>query len=59
MKNVSMSVKDNVLTVSIDLSKRFGPSASGKSIIIASTEGNQSVPGQEEIKVGVNVYTKE
>ena len=25
---------------------------------IASTEGNQSVPGHEEIKIGLNVYTK-
>jgi hypothetical protein len=29
-----------------------------KSTIIASTEGNVSVPGKEEVKIGLNVYTK-
>lgn len=58
MKNVEMSVEGNVLTIRVDLSQRFGKSSSGKSTIVASTEGNQSVPGNEEIKLGLNVYTK-
>jgi len=58
MKNVLMNVDGNVLTIKIDMSKDFGPSTSGKNIIIASTEGNQSVPDKEEIKVGLNVYKK-
>lgn len=58
MKNVEMSVDGNTLTIKVDLSKDFGPSASGKTIIIASTEGNQSVPGKEAVKVGLNVYKK-
>lgn len=33
-------------------------STSGKTFIIASTEGNQSVPGRETLKVGLNVYKK-
>ncbi len=45
------------LTITVDLSKEFGPSASGKTIIIASTEGSVSVPDREE-KVGLNVYRK-
>jgi len=57
MKNVEMSVEGNILTIKVDLSKEFGPSASGKTIIIASTEGNVSVPNREE-KVGLNVYHK-
>lgn len=56
MKNVEMSVDGNILTIKVDLSKEFGPSSSGKTIIIASTEGNVSVPGAEEKKVGLNVY---
>ena len=40
MKNVEMSLEGNILTIKVDLSKEFGPSASGKTIIIASTEGN-------------------
>ena len=57
MKNVQMTVEGNILTIRVDLSKEFGPSASGKTIIIASTEGNLSVPAREE-KVGLNVYRK-
>ena len=58
MKNVEMQVNGDVLTLTVDLSKRFGKSSSGKSEIIASTEGNQALPGMDEIKVGLNVYTK-
>ena len=58
MKNVEMKVENNVLTIRIDLGKEFGPSTSGKNIIIASTEGNQSVPEKEDVKVGLNVYKK-
>ena len=47
MKNVEMSVEGNILTIKVDLTKDFGPSTSGKTIIIASSEGNQSIPGEE------------
>lgn len=57
MKNVQMSVEGNILTIKVDLTKEFGPSASGKTIIIGSTEGNVSVPDRDE-KVGLNVYRK-
>lgn len=58
MKNVEMTVEENILTVKVDLTKEFGPSTSGKTIIIASTEGNQAVPDKETIKIGLNVYKK-
>ena len=58
MKNIEMSVNGDVLTIKVDLSKTFGKSSSGKSTIIASTEGNISVSGKEEVKIGLNVYTK-
>ncbi len=58
MKNVEMKVEENILTIKVDLTKEFGPSASGKTIIIASTEGNISIPEKEEIKIGLNVYKK-
>ncbi len=57
MKNVQMAVDGNILTIKVDLSKECGPSSSGKTIIIASTEGNVSVPERDE-KVGLNVYRK-
>lgn len=56
MQNIEMSTQGTILTITIDLSKSFGTSGSGKSTIIASTGGNQSVPGREEIKVGATVY---
>ena len=58
MKNVEMAVEGNILTIKVDLTKDFGPSSSGKTIIIASTEGNISVPDHEEKKIGLNVYKK-
>jgi hypothetical protein len=57
MKNVEMKVEGNILTIKVDLTKEFGPSSSGKTIIVASTEGNQSLPDRDE-KVGLNVYKK-
>ena len=58
MKNIEMSVAGQELIIKVDLSQSFGRSSSGKSVIIASTEGNQSVPGNEEIKIGLNIYKK-
>jgi hypothetical protein len=52
-----MTVEGTTLTIRVDLSKEFGPSASGKTIIIASTEGNVTIPNRAE-KVGLNVYRK-
>jgi len=58
MKNVDLKLEGNILTIKVDISKEFGPSASGKTIIIASTEGNKSVPGKEDVKIGLNIYKK-
>ncbi|MFA4916945.1 MAG: hypothetical protein WC560_09775 [Syntrophales bacterium] len=57
MKNVEMTVEKGILIIKVDLTKEFGPSSSGKTIIIASTEGNINIPDREE-KVGLNVYRK-
>lgn len=56
MNNVDFKVNGNELTIKIDLSKDFGPSASGKTIQIASTLGNMQV--KEGIFMGLNVYAK-
>jgi hypothetical protein len=56
MKNVEMKVEGKKLTIVVDLSKEFGPSSSGKTIIIASTEGNQ--PVGDGAYLGLNVYKK-
>jgi len=57
MKNVELTVDGTMLTIKVDLSKDFGPSSSGKTTIISSTEGNVSIPGREE-KIGLNIYKK-
>lgn len=58
MKNIDMTIEGNTLTIRVDLAKEFGESKSGKSITIASTEGNVSVPDHEDIKIGLNIYRK-
>lgn len=58
MKNVDLSLEDSILTIKVDISKDFGESKSGKSITIASTEGNVPIPDNEEIKIGLNIYRK-
>ena len=63
MKNITMNVKKNgknKLVIEIpDLDADFGKSTSGKTTIVASTEGNISLPAPyEHIKIGINVYKK-
>jgi len=58
MKNVEMKLEGDILTIKVDVTKEFGPSASGKTIIIASTEGNIAIPDKEDVKIGLNVYKK-
>ena len=58
MKNCEMKLTGNMLTITVDISKDFGKSSSGKSVIIATTEGNISIPEKNDIKIGLNVYKK-
>lgn len=60
MKNVQLETKGTLLIITVDMSKEFGRSASGKTTIIASTEGNQAVDGPkgDRLMVGLNVYKK-
>jgi len=58
MKNCEMKLTGNILTITVDISKDFGKSSSAKSIIIASTEGNVSIPEKDDIKIGLNIYKK-
>ena len=57
--NYKTSVSGDTLTITVDLSKRLGPSKTGKSEIIATTSGNKSMlVGDTEIKLGLNIYTE-
>lgn len=58
MQNIQMSKKGNTLTITVDLSKEFGPSKSGKTTVIASTQGNQPVDGADGVYAGINIYRK-
>ena len=58
MKNVATTTEHGKLVITVDLTKELGPSSSGKSIIIATTEGNVDVPGTPDAKFGLNVYRK-
>jgi hypothetical protein len=53
MKNVETKIEGTKLIITVDLSKTFGPSKSGKTIIVASTEGNARIG---PVTVGLNVY---
>ena len=58
MDNVKMQVSGDKLTIEIDLSANFGRSKSGKTVVIASSRGNVSVPDHPEVKIGLNCYKK-
>ena len=53
-KNTSITIdKKGIMTITVDTNKEFGLSKSGKTTIIASTEGNVR---EGEVFVGLNVY---
>jgi len=54
--NIETEVHGNILTIKVDLSQEHGVTGSGKSIKIASSDGNMAVLGREDIKLGLNVY---
>ena len=56
MKNVETTLDGNKLIITVDISQDFGPSKSGKTTIIASTEGNVPVEGHSEIRFCLKVY---
>jgi len=61
MRNVRMERTADTLTITVDLTEKGEMSKSGKIIVIASTEGNQSLKSDEAdggaiIKVGLNVF---
>lgn len=60
MENVKMSVAGDILTIEVNLKHRGEKSSTGKTIRVASTEGNVECPGggNEAIKVGLNIFTK-
>jgi len=58
MKNCDMRLTGNLLIITVDISKEFGKEPSGKSIIVASTEGYIPIPNKDDMKIGLNIYKK-
>jgi len=57
MKNVKAEVNGTKLTITVDLAAPRSASKSGKTQIVASTEGNVTIPGAPEgFKLGLNAY---
>lgn len=57
MENMEMTIEGDTLTIKVDLSQDLGLSKSQKSRKIASSGGNQKIPGSDAI-IGLNVYRK-
>jgi hypothetical protein len=55
MRNMDLALKDTILTITIDLSQDLGPSKSGKSHIVASTDGIVAIPNRAE-QLGLNIF---
>jgi hypothetical protein len=61
MRNVNITRNGSKLTIEVDLSEKGEISKSGKSIVIASTEGNKKIEPDEadngaNIFLGLNLY---
>ena len=59
--SIEMNVQDGILTLKIDTTTDIGPSASGKTIMIASSGGNKKInvgtdEAEDNIMLGLNLY---
>jgi hypothetical protein len=61
MQNITQKVVGTKLIIEVDLTHTIGPSASGKTVMIGSTEGNAKVEGwtKRAVQFGLNVFTKD
>lgn len=55
---VMVRTEGSLLHIVVDLSARKGPSASGKTTVIATTKGNLKAPGFPDVRYSFNAYTK-
>ena len=56
-ENIQIEIKDGKAILTIDLEHRGNVSASGKSVIVATTRGNVPIPGSTVV-LGLNAYVK-
>ena len=57
VENVKLTKNGTKLIIEVDLGHRGGPSKSGKSTRIGSTDGIVSLPDDPKVKIGLNVFT--
>jgi hypothetical protein len=57
-ENIGVSVEGDIITLTMDKNMALGMSGSGKSMIVATTRGNASVPGTD-LTLGLNLYRKQ
>ncbi len=57
-EGASHKVGKNQLVLVVDMTKRLGPSSSGKTTIVASTAGNAKIEGHDGLQFGLNVFAK-
>ncbi|MHA1300932.1 MAG: hypothetical protein ACTSO9_16050 [Candidatus Helarchaeota archaeon] len=55
MQNIDVKLDGNIVTLTVDIKKDFGSSASGKSTIVASSRGNKQIE-DTGIYIGLNVF---
>jgi hypothetical protein len=56
MINLKLAVRNKKLLVEADLSENHGPSSSGKSIIVASSQGPVPIPDHPGFMIVMTVY---
>ncbi len=54
--NIVTRIEGDKLIMEVDLTQEHGETGSRKSTKVASSDGNMSIPGREDIKIGLNVY---
>ena len=59
MKNVKIKVEKKKLFIEVDLTQTLGPSKSGKTIVIGTTNGAETIKFEgKDVFVNLNVYKK-
>lgn len=59
MQNIKIATQGSNLVLTVDTSVNMGRSKSGKSTLIASSQGNQKViVDGKEVMIGINIYEK-
>ena len=59
MQNVAIKLAGDKMVITVNLKAKAVESKSGKTMVIASTRGNESVPyGDQVLSLGLNLYRK-